>query len=61
MKKLLLFAAIAAFASCSHDNCEEKKADIYAKYEKQLEFYPDDAARRELIREQRDRELANAC
>lgn len=61
MKKLILFAAVAALASCSHDNCEEKKADIYAKYEKQINLYNGDAARQQLIREQRDRELANAC
>jgi len=61
MKKLLLILTIIGFVSCSHDDCEEKKAEIYAKYERQLEFYPDDAARREAIRDQRDRELANAC
>jgi len=61
MKKLILLAVIAAFASCSDDDCAGKKADINAQYEQQLKLYEGDEHRQELIREQRDRALANAC
>lgn len=61
MKKLILLAAIAGFASCSDDDCEGKRAEINAQYEKQLKLYEGDEHRLQLIREERDRALANAC
>jgi len=61
MKKLILFAAIAAFASCSDDDCAGKRDQINAEYQEQIDLYEGDEARQQLIRERRDRALANAC
>lgn len=61
MKKLILFAAMAAFASCSDDDCTGNRNEINAKYQAQLDLYEGDEHRLQLIRERRDRELANAC
>lgn len=61
MKKLILIASIAFIASCSDDDCAGKRDEINAKYQAQLDLYEGDEHRLQLIREQRDRELANAC
>lgn len=61
MKKLILFAAMAVLAACSDDDCASKRNEINAKYQEQIDLYEGDDARQQLIRERRDRELANAC
>lgn len=61
MKKLLLIFAIASFFSCSDDDCSGKKEEISAKYEEMIKLYEGDENRQNILREERDRALANAC
>lgn len=61
MKKLIIFAALAAFASCSDDDFAGKKAEISTKYEEMIKMYEGDENRQNILREERDRALANAC
>lgn len=62
MKTLIPFLIIGlAFASCSDDNCAEKRAEIIKRYEEGVEFYKDDPERLERLKEVRDAQLAAAC
>lgn len=61
MKKIIMLITILAFASCSDDDCSGKREEISTKYEEMIKLYEGDENRQNILREERDRALANAC